>query len=114
MDDCLFCKIVGGDIPADVVYRDGQVTAFRDIQPQAPVHVLLVPNQHVTSMNDLEEEYQETIGYLMRMVRVVARGQGIADSGYRLAVNTGPDAMMTVPHLHVHILGGRKLGWPPG
>lgn len=76
--------------------------------------MLLVPNQHVTSMNDLEEEYQETIGYLMRMVRVVARGQGIADSGYRLAVNTGPDAMMTVPHLHVHILGGRKLGWPPG
>ena len=76
--------------------------------------MLLVPNRHVDSMNDLEEEYQETIGYLMRMVRVVARGQAIADSGYRVVVNTGADAMMTVPHLHIHILGGRKLGWPPG
>ena len=114
MDDCLFCRIVGGTIPADVVYRDEQVTAFRDIQPQAPVHVLLVPNRHVSSMNDLDEEYQETIGYLMRMIRVVARGQGIADSGYRVVVNTGADAMMSVPHLHIHILGGRKLGWPPG
>ena len=114
MDDCLFCRIVGGAIPADVVYRDEQVTAFRDISPQAPVHVLVVPNLHIASMNDLDEEYQETIGYLMRMIRVVARGQGIADSGYRVVVNMGADALMTVPHLHVHVLGGRKLGWPPG
>jgi histidine triad (HIT) family protein len=114
VDDCLFCRIVGGTIPADVVYRDPQVTAFRDIQPQAPVHVLLVPNQHVTWLNDLEEDHQDIIGYLMRMVRVVARGQAIADSGYRVVVNTGSDAMMSVPHLHIHILGGRKLGWPPG
>ena len=114
MDDCLFCRIVAGTIPADVVYRDEQVTAFRDIQPQAPVHVLLVPNRHVESMNDLEEDHHDTIGYLMRMVRVVARGQAIADSGYRVVVNMGADAMMTVPHLHIHILGGRKLGWPPG
>jgi histidine triad (HIT) family protein len=76
--------------------------------------VLVVPNRHITSMNDLEEEYQETVGYLMRMIRVVARGQGIAESGYRVVVNMGADAMMTVPHLHVHVLGGRKLGWPPG
>ncbi|HZO31456.1 MAG TPA: histidine triad nucleotide-binding protein [Chloroflexota bacterium] len=114
MDDCLFCRIVGGTIPGDFVYRDQQVSAFNDIQPQAPVHVLLVPNRHITSMNDLEEDDQETVGYLMRMVRVVARGQGIAESGYRVVVNMGQDAMMTVPHLHVHILGGRKLGWPPG
>lgn len=76
--------------------------------------MLVVPNRHVPPVNELEEEYQETVGYLMRMVRVVARGQGIADSGYRLVVNMGADAMMTIPHLHVHVLGGRKLGWPPG
>ena len=114
MDDCLFCRIVGGAIPADVVYRDEQVTAFRDIQPQAPVHVLVVPNQHVTSINDLEEEHEATIGHLMRITKVVARQEGIGKSGFRLVVNIGPDALMTVPHLHVHVLGGRKLGWPPG
>ena len=114
MDDCLFCRIVGGTIPADVVYRDERVTAFRDIQPQAPVHVLVVPNQHVTSINDLEEGHDATLGQLMRITKVVARQEGIGDSGFRLVVNTGPDAMMTVPHLHVHLLGSRKLGWPPG
>jgi histidine triad (HIT) family protein len=114
VDDCLFCKIVGGTIPADVVYRDEQVTAFRDIQPQAPVHVLVVPNQHLTSVNELEEEHHTTIGHLMRTTKVVARDLGIGETGFRLVVNMGPDAMMTVPHLHVHILGGRKLGWPPG
>jgi histidine triad (HIT) family protein len=114
VDDCLFCHIVGGTIPADVVYQDEHVTAFRDIQPQAPVHLLVVPNQHVTSINDLEAERDTTAGHLMRITKVVAREQGIGESGFRLVVNTGPDAMMTVPHLHVHVLGGRKLGLPPG
>jgi histidine triad (HIT) family protein len=114
VDDCLFCRIVGGTIPADIVYQDEHVTAFRDIQPQAPVHVLVVPNRHVTSINDLEAERDTTVGHLMRTTKVVAREQGIGESGFRLVVNTGPDAMMTVPHLHVHVLGGRKLGWPPG
>jgi histidine triad (HIT) family protein len=114
VDDCLFCRIVGGTIPADVIYQDEHVTAFRDIQPQAPVHVLVVPNQHVTSINDLEAGHDTTVGHLMRITQTVAREQGIGESGFRLAVNTGPDAMMTVPHLHVHLLGGRKLGWPPG
>jgi len=114
VDDCLFCRIVGGTIPADVVYRDEQVTAFRDIQPQAPVHVLVIPNQHVTSVNVLEEEHEGVVGHLLRVTKVVAQQEGIGESGFRLVVNTGQDAMMTVPHLHVHVLGGRKLGWPPG
>ena len=114
MDDCLFCRIVGGTIPSDIVYRDEQVTAFRDIQPQAPVHVLIVPNEHVASTNDLEERHDAVIGHLMRTTQVVAREQGIAESGYRLVVNTGQDAMQSVAHIHIHVIGGRKLGWPPG
>jgi histidine triad (HIT) family protein len=114
VDDCLFCRIVGGSIPSDIVYRDEQVTAFRDIQPQAPVHVLVVPNEHVASTNDLESGHDAVIGQLLRVTKVVAREQGVADSGYRLVVNTGADAMQSVAHIHVHVLGGRKLGWPPG
>jgi histidine triad (HIT) family protein len=114
MDDCLFCKIVAGTIPSTIVYRDDLVTAFRDIDPQAPTHILLIPNQHIGSTNELNEDHTEVLGHLMRMTQVVARGQAIAESGYRLVVNTGQDAMMSVAHLHVHILGGRHLGWPPG
>jgi histidine triad (HIT) family protein len=114
MDDCLFCKIVAGTIPATTVYRDELVTAFRDIDPQAPTHILLIPNQHIGSTNELNEDHSELLGYLMRMTQVVARGQAIAESGYRLVVNTGADAMQSVAHLHIHILGGRHLGWPPG
>jgi histidine triad (HIT) family protein len=114
MDDCLFCRIVAGTIPSDTVYRDGTVTAFRDIDPQAPVHILIVPNTHIESTNDLYEDHDGVMGHLMRTAQVVARGQAIADSGYRLVVNTGADAMQSVAHLHVHLLGGRHLGWPPG
>lgn len=114
MEDCLFCKIVAGEIPANTVYRDEQVMAFQDIQPQAPTHVLLIPKQHIASPNDFNEDHTELLGYLMRMVQVVARGQGIADSGYRVVINTGKDAQQSVPHLHLHIIGGRHLGWPPG
>jgi histidine triad (HIT) family protein len=113
-ESCLFCKIVAGTIPATTVYRDTQVTAFQDIQPQAPVHVLLIPNEHIASTNDVNEDHTELLGYLMRTVQVVARGQGIAESGYRLVVNTGQDAQQSVAHIHIHILGGRHLGWPPG
>ena len=114
MDDCLFCKIVAGTIPATTVYRDELVTAFRDIDPQAPTHILLIPNQHIGSTNELNEDHTEVLGHLMRMTQVVARGQAIAESGYRLVVNTGQDAMQSVAHLHIHILGRRHLGWPPG
>ena len=114
MDDCLFCRIVAGTIPATIVYRDDQVTAFQDIQPQAPVHVLVIPNQHVASTNDLTEQHDAVIGHLMRITQVIAQEQGIAESGYRLVVNTGQDAQQSVAHIHVHVLGGRHLGWPPG
>lgn len=114
MDDCLFCRIVGGTIPSDTVYQDEIVTAFRDVQPQAPVHVLIVPNVHVASTNDLGGEHDAVMGHLMRITQVVARSEGIAESGYRLIVNTGADAMQSVAHIHIHLLGGRHLGWPPG
>ena len=114
MDDCLFCRIVAGTIPATIVYRDDRVTAFQDIQPQAPVHVLVIPNQHVASTNDLTEQHDAVIGHLMRVTQVIAREQGIAETGYRLVVNTGPDAGQSVGHIHLHLLGGRRLGWPPG
>jgi histidine triad (HIT) family protein len=114
VDDCIFCRIVAGSIPADVVYRDDDVTAFSDIQPQAPTHLLVIPNQHVASTNDLSEEHDRVVGRLLRAAASVAQEAGIAESGYRLIVNTGPDAMQSVAHIHVHVIGGRRMGWPPG
>jgi histidine triad (HIT) family protein len=114
MDDCLFCRILSGTIPSKKVYEDDQVTSFWDIEPQAPVHVLLIPNVHVGSINELEESHEGVVGHLFRTARSVAQQLGVGESGFRLVVNTGPDAMMSVPHLHVHLLGGRHLGWPPG
>ena len=114
MDECLFCRIVAGSIPGDIVYRDDHVTAFRDIQPHAPVHVLVVPNQHLASTNELEDGHHEIAGRLLRAARLVAEKEGVAESGYRLVINTGADAMQSVAHIHVHVLGGRHLGWPPG
>ena len=112
--DCLFCRIVRKEIPATVVYQDDQVTAFRDINPQMPTHVLLIPNLHVDNTEALEPQHDSQIGAVMRAARRVAEVEGLSERGYRLAVNTGPDALNTVPHLHVHLLGGRKMGWPPG
>src|SRR4051812_34851310 len=96
VDNCLFCRIVDGTIPATIVYQDGLVTAFNDIDPQAPVHVLIVPNVHVSSTNDLSAEHDAMMGHLMRITQVVAREKGVAESGYRLVVNTGQDAMQSV------------------
>ncbi len=112
--DCIFCKIVSKQIPANLVYQDEQVTAFRDLNPQAPTHVLLVPNQHVANTESLEPEHDAIVGAVMRTARSIARSAGVADSGYRLVVNTGRDANNTVAHLHVHLLGGRAMSWPPG
>jgi histidine triad (HIT) family protein len=114
MDSCLFCRIISGSIPSSTVYKDEHVTAFRDIEPQAPVHVLVVPNEHIGSVNDLEEGRDAIMGRLLRTTKVVAEREGVADGGYRLVVNTGADAMQSVAHLHIHVLGGRHLGWPPG
>jgi histidine triad (HIT) family protein len=114
MDDCLFCRIVAGTIPSKKVYEDEQVLAFWDIDPQAPVHILMIPKAHVGSANELEKVHEAVVGRLLRTAQTVAKDQGVGESGFRLVINTGADAMMSVPHLHVHLLGGRQLGWPPG
>ena len=112
--DCIFCKIVANEIPSTRVYEDDQVTAFRDVNPQMPVHVLVVPNQHVADTEHLAEQHDAVVGHLVRSAQEIARREGVAESGYRLVINTGADSLNTVPHLHMHLLGGRKMAWPPG
>lgn len=112
--DCIFCKIAAGDVPADVVHETAHTVAFRDIQPQAPVHVLVIPRRHVDNASTVTAEDAELTADLFVAARQVATLEGVADSGYRLVFNVGDDAANTVPHLHVHVLGGRRLGWPPG
>jgi histidine triad (HIT) family protein len=114
MADCLFCKIVAGEIPSDAVYVSERSFAFRDLNPQAPTHVLVVPKEHVAHAGDLTAAHGELLGDLFEAAATVAAMEGIADAGYRLAFNVGDDAGNTVAHLHLHVLGGRKLGWPPG
>jgi histidine triad (HIT) family protein len=111
-DQCLFCRIVRREIPATLVYEDEHVIAFRDINPQAPTHVVIVPRDHVASLNDASDDAQ--IGRLSLAAAKIARDQGIAESGYRTVVNTNGDAGQTVFHIHLHLLGGRRMGWPPG
>ncbi|HLZ27646.1 MAG TPA: histidine triad nucleotide-binding protein [Chloroflexota bacterium] len=112
--ECLFCKIVAGEIPASIVFRDGAVTAFRDINPQMPLHVLVVPNQHVADTDALEPTHDALVGAVVRAAQQVARQEGVAARGYRLVFNTGRDAQNSVAHLHLHVLGGRPMSWPPG
>ena len=112
--NCLFCKIVAGEEPATVVYQGEGATAFRDFNPQAPVHVLVVPNDHVEDTNALAPGSDQLAGGLLRAAAHVAELEGVAQSGYRLVLNSGEDALNVVPHLHVHVLGGRRLDWPPG
>ncbi|MBI2756338.1 MAG: histidine triad nucleotide-binding protein [Chloroflexi bacterium] len=111
---CLFCKIVAGDIPSARVYEDDRTYAFRDISPVMPVHTLLIPKRHIANTLALRPEHDAAVGALLRAAQEVARLEGVDASGYRLVVNTGDDALNTVPHLHVHLLGGRKMDWPPG
>ena len=114
MPDCLFCKLAAGDIPATIVYEDERVVAFRDINPQAPLHVLLIPRRHIATLNDLRPEDDGVVGELARRAAAIAREQGYAERGYRVAFNCNADAGQTVFHIHMHLLAGRKLGWPPG
>ena len=114
MSDCLFCKIVAGDIPADIVYESDTAIAFRDIHPQAPTHVLIIPRKHIATINDIDEGDAEIVGELLRTASVVARDELIADAGYRVVMNCNADAGQTVFHIHLHLLGGRRLSWPPG
>jgi len=114
MPACLFCAIAAGRVPADVVHRDDLVTAFRDIRPQAPVHILVVPNEHVASTAEVGEDRAELLGRMLAVANALAVREGIADGGYRLVINCGPNAGQSVNHLHLHLLGGRRFGWPPG
>lgn len=111
--DCLFCKIAAGEIPVKRVYEDELCLCFPDINPQAPTHLLIIPKQHIASHAHTEQEHEKLIGHMMAKVAEIARGQGLK-KGYRLVMNTGPDGGQTVDHLHLHLLGGRHMTWPPG
>ena len=112
--DCIFCKIVAGEIPAKKVYEDERALAFRDINPQAPTHALVIPRAHVASLEEAGEDDEAMLGHLLRVAARVAREEGHAETGYRTVINTGAGAGQTVFHIHVHVLGGRTLTWPPG
>ena len=111
---CLFCEIVAGRIPAKIAYQDEDVLAFHDINPQGPVHVLVIPKRHITSLLDLTDADDGLVGRLVRTGRDIARQEGLADRGFRVLFNAGDDAGYSVYHIHLHLVGGRKLGWPPG
>lgn len=114
MSDCLFCKFVAGEIEPDVVYQDEDVLAFRDINPQAPMHVLVVPKRHIATLNDLQAGDAELIGKLHLAAAKIAADEGFALDGYRTLINCNADAGQTVFHIHLHLLGGRAMHWPPG
>jgi histidine triad (HIT) family protein len=111
---CLFCEIVAGRVPAKVAYQDDDVLAFHDINPQAPVHLLLVPKRHITSLTDLAPGDDAVVGRMVRQARDLARERGLAERGFRLVFNCGDDAGYSVYHIHLHLVGGRTLAWPPG
>jgi len=112
--DCLFCQIASGDIDADIVLENDRLIAFRDINPQAPTHVLIIPRKHVATINDLSEDDVDNIGALFLAAAEVAKLDGIADDGYRVAMNCNEGAGQSVFHVHLHVLGGRRMDWPPG
>ena len=114
MSDCIFCKIADRKIPSRVVHEDAETLAFEDLNPQAPVHVLVIPKRHVAGANDLTEEHDAVVGRLLRVAAKVAAERGVAQSGYRIVANTNRDGGQTVFHLHLHVLGGRPMQWPPG
>ena len=114
MSNCLFCKIVNREIPAAIVYEDERVLAFNDINPQAPSHVLVIPKRHVTSLNDLGPDDDALIGEVVRRAAAIASDRGLATGGFRTVFNTGRDGGQTVFHIHLHLLGGRPMTWPPG
>lgn len=114
MDDCIFCKIVKGEMEATILYRDEQVTAFRDIRPVAPTHILVVPNKHIASVNDVSLEDEPLLGHLFTIAQKIASQEGISTDGYRLIVNTGAHGGQIVFHLHMHLMGGQRMRHPIG
>lgn len=113
-ENCLFCKILAGDIPADIVYESDSAIAFRDINPQAPTHVVIIPRKHIATINDIDPDDQQVVGSLFTAAREIARTEGHAEAGYRVAMNCNESAGQTVFHIHLHLLGGRSFSWPPG
>jgi len=114
MSDTLFEKIVAREIPADIVYEDDDLLAFRDIEPQAPVHVLIIPKKRIATLNDLERGHAELVGRMVLVAAKIAKEEGIADDGYRLNLNCNEQGGQSVYHIHLHLLGGRQMKWPPG
>ena len=114
MDDCIFCKIIKGKLPADKVYEDENMLVFNDLHPRAPVHQLIVPKKHISTLNDLTDGDTELIGNIIQRARLLAEKAGIAQSGYRTVFNCNADGGQVIFHLHLHLIGGRKLEWPPG
>lgn len=112
--DCLFCQIASGDIDADIVLENDRLVAFRDINPQAPTHILIIPRKHVATINDLTEDDVDNVGSLFLAAAEVAKKDGIADDGYRVTMNCNEGAGQSVFHVHLHVLGGRRMDWPPG
>ncbi len=112
--DCLFCKIAAGEISSDKVYEDQELLAFRDINPEAPTHILIIPKKHITSVNQLDENNANLVSKAYLVLKNIAREEGISESGYRIVTNVLSDGGQTVDHLHFHLLGGRNLSWPPG
>ena len=110
--DCIFCKIAAGEIPAQIVHEDGETLAFRDLNPAAPTHVLVIPREHVARVSDLEDEHAGLVGRLVLAAKKIAAAEGLED--YRLVLNCGPGAGQSVFHVHLHLLGGRAMSWPPG
>lgn len=113
MEDCLFCKIIAGDIPSTKVYEDDVCFAFRDINPQAPTHILVIPKEHIASVNEVNENNEAVVGHIFSVIANIAKEEGL-DNGYRVVSNIGEQGQQTVPHLHFHIIGGRDMTWPPG
>jgi histidine triad (HIT) family protein len=111
---CIFCKIAEGAIPASVVHSSERLVAFRDIDAKAPVHILVIPREHLASLDATDERHRALLGEILLLARHLARDEGLAERGYRTVINTGAEAGQSVHHLHLHLLGGRALGWPPG
>lgn len=114
MEDCIFCKIINKEIPASMVFEDEKMIAFNDTNPQAPIHILLIPREHFASLNDIPEEKKSILSHLVLKARQIAQEKEIAEKGYRIVLNTAKDSGQEVFHIHLHLLGGRRMNWPPG
>jgi len=114
MEDCIFCKIINKEIPAELVFEDELIVAFNDINPQAPIHILIIPKEHFASLNDIPEEKKDILSHILLRARHIARNLGIDEKGYRIVLNTAKDSGQEVFHIHFHLFGGRRMTWPPG